>query len=52
MTKKLLQRIAKIPKYGIMGKSNNNVKMTKAMKSRIKEANEQSNEYFFNSSSF
>ena len=52
MTKKSLQRKTKISKYGVMGKSNNNAKMTKAMKSRIKEANEQSNEYFFNSSSF
>ena len=46
MTRKSLQGIVKIPKYGVMGKSNNNAKMTKAMKSRIKEANEQSNEYF------
>lgn len=41
-----LKGITKSSKYGVMGKVNNNAKLTKAMKSRIKEANEQSSEYF------
>lgn len=46
MSKSSLQGITKTSKYSVISKVNNNAKLTKAMKSRIKEANEQSNEYF------
>lgn len=45
MSKSSLQGTIKVSKYNVMDKVNN-AKLTKAMKSRIKEANKQSNEYF------